>query len=337
MTSLSSPNTTATSTQATSMQITFTSEHHTLAGTLYQPIGNGPFPTIVVQHGASYGKRDHVLYVHLAQTMNAIGVAVYVYDRRGEDVPEDERVHPGYMALGRDGLAAVRMLKTRADVKATHIGLWGFSQGGWVAPAAFVQSPDDIAFMILVSSSGVGPKQQMVYAVPQVLRALGYDESVAEIGARLREMVDAYYQGAIAREIVQEFIDQFKDAPWFEHVYIGATLPEVVAQTSWDNESHFDPWSMFSQITIPVLLLYGESDPWIPVDQSIAIWRDALVKAGNDDVEIHRIPGIGHSMVIDEPAYLDDYGTSTPAFSPIYTRLMQDFVRRFVAHEGLKE
>jgi pimeloyl-ACP methyl ester carboxylesterase len=81
---------------------------------------------------------------------------------------------------------------------------------------------------------------------------------------------------------------------------------------------------------VPILLLYGEHDPWIPVEESIAIWQDALVQAGNHDVEIHRVPRAGHLMVIDEPAYMDDKTMREKAFSPIYTRLIQDFVRRVV-------
>lgn len=316
--------------QETRVRITFTSESYTLTGTLYKPGGDGPFATIVVLHSASAGEQDHPLYLHLARTMNEIGVAVYSYDRRGEDTPSKDRVHPGYMALGLDGLAAVRMLKTRDDVDKTRIGLWGVSQGGWVAPAAFVQSPDDITFMILVSSSGVGPAQQMIHAVPHVLRAVGYGEAEAEAGTRLREMVDAYYRGEVMRKAAQALIDRYKDEPWFEHVYIDKSLPEAVAQTGWDNETRFDPRSVFSRITVPILLLYGENDPWIPVEESMAIWRDALAQAGNDDAELHRVPRTGHLMLIDEPAYVDDEDIRAREFSPVYTRLLQDFVRRVV-------
>lgn len=312
-------------------QITFTSESHTLAGTLHKPGGDGPFPAIVVLHSAGAGQQDHPLYLHLARAMNAIGVAVYIYDRRGEDIPAQERVHPGYMALGRDALAAVRMLKAREDVDGTRIGLWGVSQGGWIAPAAFVQSPDEIAFLILVSSSGVGPAEQMVHAVPHVLRALGYGEAAAEAGARLRETVDAYYRGEVAREAAQALIDIYKEEPWFADVYIGKNLPEAVAQTGWANETRFDPRAVFGRITAPILLLYGETDPWIPVEESMAIWREALAGAGNDDAGLHRVPLAGHLMLIDEPAYVDDGDLRAGEFSPVYTRLMQDFVRRVVA------
>jgi uncharacterized protein len=311
-------------------QIVCATEGYTLAGTLYSPAGDGPFPTIVVVHSASAGRQDSPAYLYLVQVMTAIGVAVYVYDRRDVGMPAQTWVHPGYMALGRDVLAVVRMLTTRAEVDAARIGLWGISQGGWVAPAACVQGPDEIAFMILVSSSGVDPAAQMVYAVPHVLRAVGYDAQVAAAGAHLRALVDRCYQGEVPRETVQAQLDVAKDQPWFRHLYLEATLPAALTGRGWDNERHFDPGLVFRQITVPLLLVYGEDDPWIPVEESITIWRTALTDAGNTRAEIHRIPHTGHMMLVDEPAYSDDETFRTSRVSPIYTHLLQDFVRRVV-------
>ncbi|HYF61171.1 MAG TPA: hypothetical protein VD886_00065, partial [Herpetosiphonaceae bacterium] len=75
----------------------------------------------------------------------------------------------------------------------------------------------------------------------------------------------------------------------------------------------------------------GENDPWIPIEESMAIWRRALAAAGNRDAEIRRIPDTGHSMLLNEPAYLDDETLRTHPFSPVYTRVIQDFVRLVVA------
>lgn len=304
---------------------TFTSEGYQLQGTLYAPGGDGPYATIVVLHGAGAGNQDDPLYMHLARAMNEIGVAVFVYDRRRA------RIHPGYMALARDALSAVHMLKKRDDVDDATIGLWGVSQGGWVAPAAFVQCAGDIAFLVLVSSSGVGPAQQMVHAVSNVLRSAGYDAAVVTKAVQLRELVHRYYRGEVARDVAQAQIDQHKNEPWFAHLYVGETLPHDVTRTGWYHETQFEPRPVFRQITAPLLLLYGEDDPWIPVEESIAIWRDALREAGNDKVEIHRVPRTGHSMLVDEPPILNDGDAQNLEFSRTYTRLMQDFVRRITA------
>lgn len=302
----------------------------TLAGTLHLPEGDGPFPAVVVLHGASGGLRDHPLYDHLARTLNRAGAAVFVYDRRDEHLPRAERVHPGYMAHGRDAIAALRAIGSRPDIDANRIGLWGVSQGGWTAPAAYVQAPDEIAFLILVSSSGVGPAGQMEHAVRHVLEAEGYDPDIVETGVRIRAASHAYYRGEIPRETAQSLIDAHKDEPWYTHLYMGARLPDSVEGTGWANEVAFEPRPVFSRVRVPTILFYGENDPWIPVEDSMRIWREAAAEAGNDRVRIHRVARTGHAMIIDEPANVDSSTVGPDDFSKDYAQLMQAFLRSVV-------
>ena len=56
-------------------------------------------------------------------------------------------------------LAGLNFLKTRKEIQAEKIGLWGISQGGWIVPLAAAQSKD-VAFAILVSAAGVTPAEQ---------------------------------------------------------------------------------------------------------------------------------------------------------------------------------
>lgn len=314
--------------QNSAQPLTFTSEGHRLSGTLHLPPHHAPAPTIVVLHGAGHGRRDYPLYLHLARAMNEIGVAVFVYDRRNEDVPPSQRIHPGYMALGRDAIAAAHMLREHKAVDGSKIGLWGISQGGWIAPAAFAQSPATFSFMVLVSSCGVGPDKQMEHAVAHTLRDAGYGDETALVAANLRRDVHRFYRGELPRDLVQAQLDRYQDEPWFRHTYLNKALPADPTRTSWYNEVQFQTEDVFRQVTVPLQLFYGDIDPWIPVDKSIAVWRAALEAAGNTDFEIHRLPRTGHAMIVDEPPIAPDEPAAPPQFSPTYTRLMQSFVRR---------
>ena len=60
----------------------------------------------------------------------------------------------GLRDLADDALAAVELLKARADINPRQIGLWGHSQGGWVAPIVAAQS-GDVAFVVSFSGPGV--------------------------------------------------------------------------------------------------------------------------------------------------------------------------------------
>lgn len=314
--------------EAATQPLAFSSEGHQLSGTLHLPSGAGPVAAITVVHGASGGHRDYPIYLHLARVMNEIGVAVFIYDRRGEQLPPDQRIHPGYMALGRDAIAAAHVLQQHPAIDPTRLGLWGLSQGGWVAPAAFAQAPATFAFMILVSSCGVGPDAQMEHAVAHTLRAAGYGDQTAQTAAALRRDVHRFYRGELPRERVQAGLDRYQDEAWFPHTYLGKSLPADPTRSGWYNEIQFRPEQTFRQVTAPLLLLYGDDDPWIPLDKSIAVWRAALAAAGNTAFEIHRLPQTGHSMIAGEAPLAAPAQASPPQFSPRYTSLMQAFVRR---------
>ena len=54
----------------------------------------------------------------------------------------------------------------------------------------------------------------------------------------------------------------------------------------------FDPIPMIQKVSVPVLLLYGETDPWVPIKQSIALWKEF----GSKRVTIHEIKDANHFM-----------------------------------------
>src|SRR5687767_4727920 len=54
-----------------------------LSGTLYLTRGRKPQPAIVVTHAAAAPLRELPLYQHLKEMLPALGIAVFIYDRRG--------------------------------------------------------------------------------------------------------------------------------------------------------------------------------------------------------------------------------------------------------------
>uniref|UniRef100_A0AAU2K2S8 Uncharacterized protein n=1 Tax=Streptomyces sp. NBC_00049 TaxID=2903617 RepID=A0AAU2K2S8_9ACTN len=61
-----------------------------------------------------------------------------------------------------DALAGVRLLGERADVDPAEAGLWGFREGGWVAPPAAARSPE-VSYVVLVGAYGVSPARQQTW------------------------------------------------------------------------------------------------------------------------------------------------------------------------------
>jgi pimeloyl-ACP methyl ester carboxylesterase len=205
------------------------------------------------------------------------------YDRRGDDVPFEDQV--------ADANAAVDLLRARPDIDRARIGLWGFSQGAWIAPMVAAES-DRIAFLVLLASTGVSPAEQMRYGTVKHAREAGHGDDVARRILEVRGALEEYERARLSRDKAQRAVDAVADEPWFEHAYVRRELPD--APGFWP-DMDFDPAAVFARVRVPTLLFYGEDDEWQPIDASIAVWR----KAGVDDLTIVRLPGTGHAPTLE--------------------------------------
>lgn len=239
------------------------------------------------------------------------GIAVCRFDRRGDDVPLDDQVE--------DAMSAFAALAERADIDRTRIGLFGFSQGAWVAPLAASRHPE-IAFLVLVASTGVSPSAQMLYGTAKQARLAGHgDESAARI-VRARRVVDEWRRGNVPLATAQREVDAIAAEPWFAHAWLPRHLDGA---GSWP-DMDFAPEEIFSRVRVPVLLFYGEDDEWQPIDESVAAWRRAAERAGNADVTVVRLAGTGHAPTLGGREEID-------AIAPEYERTLVDWLARVAA------
>jgi pimeloyl-ACP methyl ester carboxylesterase len=262
-----------------------------LAATLTLPSGKAPHAAIVPLHPASERSRDQLLFRHLVEVLPPRGIAVLRYDRRGDDVPFEDQV--------ADANSAVDLLRARSDIDPSRIGLWGFSQGAWIAPLVAAGS-DRIAFLVLLASTGVSPAEQMRYGAVKHAREAGYGGDVARRILELREMLERFQRGRVSRDEAQRAIDAAAKEAWFEHAYVRRELPD--ARGFWP-DMDFDPAAVFARVRVPTLLFYGEDDEWQPIDASIAAWR----RAGLDDLTIVRLAGTGHAPTTEGNSISSDY------------------------------
>jgi pimeloyl-ACP methyl ester carboxylesterase len=237
-----------------------------------------------------------------------MGIAVARFDRRGDDVPLDDQVE--------DAMKVVAELHGRPEIDGGRIGLWGFSQGAWVAPLAASRS-SEIAFLVLVASAGVSPATQMLYGTAKHARMAGFGDDVAARLVNARTQVDEWRRGHVSIEAAQEAVDAIADEAWFAHSYLRRSLREIGFWPDLD----FDPAPVFARVRVPVLLFYGEDDEWVPIDASIEAWRWAATQTKNRDVTIVRLPGAGHAPTLGGAASIE-------AISPDYERAMLPWLAR---------
>ncbi|HKJ26882.1 MAG TPA: alpha/beta hydrolase [Anaerolineales bacterium] len=303
-------------------ELVFYNKHARLTGTLTTPEPPGVFPAMVITHTSHAPTRDFHIYRHAADRLPAQGIAVFRYDRRGSGESEGDFTTASFFDLADDLLAAVAALKQHAVIDSARIGVWGMSQGGWIAPLAAARSAD-IAFVVAVSSVGVTPAEQMAYSAAYVLKEKGFSEENVRQMLALASQVNAYYRGDAGYEDVQTALNDHRAKPWFEFSYLDEVLPPDPKQEKWALEMDFDPLPVYRKVTVPVLLLYGEQDPWVPISQSIAAWQEH----GPADQAVHQINGANHFMLSIAQAGLN--GDEGPVVEA-YTKHMVEWLKQQV-------
>jgi pimeloyl-ACP methyl ester carboxylesterase len=265
-----------------------------LSGTLYLARGRTPQSAIVVTHAAAAPLRDLPLYRHLKEMLPALGIAVFVYDRRGSGKSGGDLQTSDYALLADDAISAVRMLKADTRIDPRRVGIWGLSQGGWLALLAASRS-SELAFVIAASAPLVTPDVQMMFSSTNSLRVHGYSQADIEQMIATRKAVDDYMRGSGDRATAQRLVDAAKTKPWFKLLYMGETVKDR-AISRWRKEIEFDPLRTLDGVEIPALVIYGALDPVVPVAISVERLRVAHPK-----LDVVVIAGADHAMQLSVP------------------------------------
>lgn len=117
-----------------------------LAYALWLPADRGPFPAVVIVHGAGSRKENHADFARLA---TAAGWAALAFDLPGHGDSEP----PMSGAAADDVVAMARFLGSQEGVDPDRVAVRGSSLGGFLAIAAAAASPD-IAGVIAICPAG---------------------------------------------------------------------------------------------------------------------------------------------------------------------------------------
>jgi hypothetical protein len=298
-----------------------------LRGTLALPEGDGPMPAVVTVHGATGWSRDFRLFTHLQSLVEPLPMAVLRYDRRGSGASGGDFASADFGLLADDVLAAVEVLRGDPRIDPARIGLYGFSQGGWIAPEAASRS-EAVAFMVLVGACGVTPAEQMSYTAATALRGAGYPDAVIDEVLALRAAIDEAIRGRGDREAVAARVAAAGAEPWFPLAYMSSPGDEG-DDPKWRLEMDYRIEPALARLTAATLLINGDHDRWVPVTESQRIWRGAFGSRHPDRLTTIRLPGTGHYPTLAD----GKDGEEDAPISPEYEAIVSDWLRRAVGSE----
>lgn len=228
-----------------------------LAGLLFLPPGQGPFPAAVIIHGSGTSKRTNRWYLTLTHYLQDNGIAVLLPDKRGSEQSAGDWRQASFEDLATDTLAAIRFLSTQREANVSRVGIIGLSQGGWIAPIVADQSPD-LAFLVSVVGSAVSTHQQFLYEEDHNLQQFGVLPGVSRALAHASTFV----------------------------------IRSWVQGDFWSAVGDFDPLPYWRRLKAPALVLFGEADTNTPSARSAELLR-GLNKPG---IDVRVYPGSGHAL-----------------------------------------
>jgi pimeloyl-ACP methyl ester carboxylesterase len=257
-------------------------------GTLFRPSRMDRTPGVVLTHGAGLSSRYNLALEAVAYA--AAGVAAFTYDKPGLG----RSTGGNWLLLSiEDQVAyvteAVDQLRGRG-IRA--VGVWGFSQGGWVAPMAAGRS-SSVAFVVMASGAAVSPQQQYNQAVALRLRKAGIPDNQVEEALQHQQAVWSQVNAGTGLNGLQDVYARASTAPW------AGQVPRLTFQweLDWWRQNEVDARSALESLRVPLLALFGEEDETVQPRTNVPLLAQYLAASPVHDYTITVLPGANHQFM----------------------------------------
>ena len=234
-------------------------------GEIWKPAQTGCYPAVVVAFGSENSDRHSL--DPFPEALAAHGIAAVIFDKRGTGASGGDWQDAGIEDFAGDINAARKVTARDPEINAAEIGLLGFSEGGWIAPAAAAREP--AAFVVSISGGAFTKGDSYMYKMRRRFE---------EQGLTGRE-----FDAAIAKE--QAMIDASTRA-----------AREDRQATGFDKRIAYDPTEDWRKIGAPVLWIGGEWDVLEDIPASAAKMRQLLAATGNADHAVIVFAGANHGI-----------------------------------------
>lgn len=300
----------------------------TLAGTLTLPEGEGPFAAVLFITGSGPQDRDETIAGHkpfllLADTLTRAGYATLRVDDRGVGGSSSDLSRATYDDLTGDVLAGVAFLSAHAAIDRERIGLFGHSEGGYLAPLAAEQS-DDVAFVIMMAGPAISGEAVLLLQNRLIYEGLGLPETQVEAQvayirqlSTLLEQKDYEAARILSRKRMAAQYAALPEAQRPSPAEQEAALKTQTTNSLTPNFRAFisyDPRPALEALNVPVLAFYGGKDIQVPPRQSAPVLRDIL--SDKADATVRVFPDLNHLMQPARTGGLEEYATIETTLAP---------------------
>ncbi|HDX9490170.1 prolyl oligopeptidase family serine peptidase [Bacillus thuringiensis] len=250
-----------------------------LPGTLSVPKGKGPFPAVILVHGAGAADQDSATYAlkpfrDLAEGLASKGIAVLRYNKRTYEHGLKTELSPFYTVdkeTTDDALLVTHFLQNEPMIDKNQIYILGHSQGGMMIPRIIEKNQNqNIAGAIVMGGAGKA-------FTDNVLDQLEYRLSIGEMKPEEYKFFKSQF------ELLKDPNFSSQNPP--KDFSLG---PPVY----WDSIRKIKAAEMSKKQKTPLLILQGERDYQVLSKIEIPYWKEQLKERDNIDYRLY--PKLNH-------------------------------------------
>jgi uncharacterized protein len=236
------------------------------------------------------------------------GVNVISYDQRGTGKSSGNWQENGPVQRAADVEAVYDAYSTNSHVNAAHMGVWGFSNGGWTAPIVATSRP--LKFMILKSGPPESLETNVCYSVAQNMQHKNYDaQSVASATETWHALIGAL-SGKVSWDVARTLYVTASTKPWFADAYLPYFYPPdlgfpppAAAAAARQRELLYDPTETLEKLRTPTLALFGALDRNVDVTNAPALFSSAFAHGVMRDFTLQIYQDAGHQLKVSATGF----------------------------------
>ncbi len=326
-------------------EVTFRNADVILAGTLTIPKKSGRHPTVILLPGSGPVNRDEEAFGWkpfriISDYFTQNGIAVLRYDSRGVSGSTGDVYQSTFNDFAEDAIAALHYLKRRKDINPDQIGLCGHSQGGIVAPIVASRS-DDVAFIICVAGAGITGEECFITQLGMIDRLDGATDVEIKKLTNIRKQLFNLIRKDVSQAEIKPLLMKIAQ---MQTEIRGINEDQKREETKGSLEKKLScmltlfnsPWGRFfldynpktalEKIKCPVLLIFGEMDMQVLVEENKGPMVSALMKSGNSDLTVKTFPKANHLFQMAKSGHPSEYIEQPKKFVPGFLEFMSDWI-----------
>ena len=316
-----------------------------IAGTLVLPGEANQTKIVILLSGSGAQNRDSEImgfkpFADIAEHLKSQGISSFRFDDRQTGRSSGNFSDASLSALASDVNAIIQFLQDSVGTQFEEIVLLGHSQGGIVATEV-ARTSSEVDQLILMASPAVSMVRILRYQVRRAYEQIGLSSETIENEIEAREdlmrvisnnegidtAMELYKQayGEILNSLSEE---QLQAVPEDREGFIERQANQLVSfyrSPQMNSLLFHNPTEDLSELSIPVLVLFGGKDTQVPYELNEQPVREALGEAGTE-FEVNVIENANHLFQEAETGDVAEYATLEKAFIDGFLSTLSEWI-----------